>query len=33
VYFEGREGSFRNVYQEGDARLIYKGVLHSEAWQ
>jgi diaminopimelate epimerase len=33
VYFEGREGSFRNVYQEGDARLIYKGMLHSEAWQ
>ncbi|MGE5258327.1 MAG: diaminopimelate epimerase [Hyphomicrobiales bacterium] len=33
VYFEGREGPFHNVYQEGDARLIYKGVLHPEAWQ
>lgn len=33
VYFEGSGGRFRNVYQEGDARLIYKGVLHLEAWQ
>jgi diaminopimelate epimerase len=33
VYFEGGGGRFREVYQEGDARLIYKGVLHSEAWQ
>jgi len=33
VYFEGRAGSFRDVYQEGEARLIYKGVLHPEAWR
>lgn len=32
VYFEGSGGCFREVYQEGDARLIYKGVLHPEAW-
>jgi diaminopimelate epimerase len=33
VYFENRSGDYRNVYQEGDARLIYTGVLHPEAWQ
>jgi diaminopimelate epimerase len=33
VYFENRSGCYRDVYQEGDARLIYTGVLHPEAWQ
>lgn len=33
VYFENRSGSYRNIYQEGDARLIYSGALHPEAWQ
>ena len=33
VYFENRSGDYRNVHQEGDARLIYTGVLHPEAWQ
>ena len=33
VYFENRSGFYRDVYQEGDARLIYTGVLHPEAWQ
>jgi diaminopimelate epimerase len=33
VYFEGGGGHFREVYQEGDTRLVYKGVLTSEAWQ
>jgi diaminopimelate epimerase len=32
VYFESRSGFYRDVYQEGDARLIYTGVLHPEAW-
>lgn len=33
VHFENRSGFYRDVYQEGDARLIYTGVLHPEAWQ
>jgi len=33
VHFENRSGFFRDVYQEGDARLVYTGVLHPEAWQ
>jgi len=33
VYFEGNGGRFCEVYQEGEARLIYRGVLHPEAWQ
>jgi len=33
VYFENRSGVYRDVHQEGDARLIYTGVLHPEAWQ
>jgi diaminopimelate epimerase len=33
VFFENRAGVYREVYQEGDARLIYTGVLQPEAWQ
>jgi diaminopimelate epimerase len=33
VHFENRSGFYRDVQQEGDARLIYNGVLHAEAWQ
>jgi diaminopimelate epimerase len=33
VYFDGSRGRFCDVYQEGDARLIYEGLLTSEAWQ
>jgi diaminopimelate epimerase len=33
VYFEHRSGSYRNLRQEGGARLIYTGVLLPEAWQ
>jgi diaminopimelate epimerase len=32
VYFRQDAGNFREVYLEGDARLIYKGELHPEAW-
>jgi diaminopimelate epimerase len=31
VSFEGTEGRFHSVYQEGDARISYSGVLTSEA--
>jgi diaminopimelate epimerase len=33
VHFANNAGCFRDVYQEGDARLIYTGVLRPEAWQ
>jgi len=33
VYFARRDGRFHDVYQEGEARLIYRGLLHPEAWQ
>jgi diaminopimelate epimerase len=33
VYFARKDGRFRDVFQEGDARLIYRGRLHPEAWQ
>ena len=33
VHFENRSGFYRDVYQEGNARWIYTGVLHPEAWQ
>lgn len=33
VYFEVDGGLFSDVFLEGDARLIYKGVLHPEAWK
>jgi diaminopimelate epimerase len=27
VYFESREGSFKNVYLEGKAKLVYEGII------
>lgn len=33
VFFEGAGGSFRNVFLEGEARLIYRGVMTPEAWE
>jgi diaminopimelate epimerase len=32
VSFEKSDGRFYDVYQEGEARLIYRGVLNGEAW-
>lgn len=32
VSFEKSDGRFHDVYQEGEARLIYRGVLNGEAW-
>ena len=31
VYFEEKEGTFYNIYLEGDARIIYKGEMSEEA--
>ncbi|HSV93299.1 MAG TPA: diaminopimelate epimerase [Desulfobacterales bacterium] len=33
VFFEERAGRFREVHQEGEARLVYSGVVHPEAWR
>jgi hypothetical protein len=33
VFFEERTGRFREVHQEGEARLVYSGVVHPEAWR
>lgn len=32
VFFEEAGGRFRNVFLEGEARLIYRGVMSPEAW-
>jgi diaminopimelate epimerase len=32
VHFGRTNGRFHDVYQEGDARLIYTGNIHPEAW-
>jgi len=33
VFFERRAGRFCDVHQEGDARVVYHGVVHPEAWR
>jgi diaminopimelate epimerase len=33
VYFTKRDGIFRNVFLEGDARIIYTAQLGEEAWK
>ncbi len=33
VFFEQAGGSFHNVFLEGEARLIYRGVMTPEAWE
>jgi diaminopimelate epimerase len=33
IHFERRDGRFRDVYLEGDARIIYSGEMWSEAWE
>jgi hypothetical protein len=33
VFFERRSGRFCDVHQEGDARVVYHGVVHPEAWR
>lgn len=33
VHFQRREDRFRDVYLEGDARVIYRGELWEEAWR
>ena len=32
VHFEKENGRFTHVFLEGDARIIYRGQLHEEAW-
>jgi diaminopimelate epimerase len=33
IYFDARNGQFKNIYMEGDARIIYTGDLQPDAWQ
>ena len=33
IYFQDKDGTYNDVYLEGDARIIYKGRLWEEAWQ
>jgi len=33
VFFQHTEGRFHDVHQEGEARLIYSGVITPEAWR
>jgi diaminopimelate epimerase len=33
IHFDVVDGQFRNVYMEGDARIIYTGELQPDAWQ
>jgi diaminopimelate epimerase len=33
VFFEQHAGRFHDVHQEGDARLVYHGVVRPEAWR
>jgi diaminopimelate epimerase len=33
VYFRQTEAGFRDIYQQGGARLIYTGTLSEEAWR
>ena len=32
IYFKEKEGKFYDTYLEGDARIIYTGKLHEDAW-
>jgi diaminopimelate epimerase len=33
IHFDAAEGQFRDVYMEGDARIIYTGELQPDAWK
>ncbi|MFC1798443.1 diaminopimelate epimerase [Thermodesulfobacteriota bacterium] len=33
IYFDEKEGTFRDIFLEGDARVIYKGELWEDAWK
>jgi diaminopimelate epimerase len=33
IHFKRRDGRFRDVYLEGDARIIYSGEMWPEAWE
>jgi diaminopimelate epimerase len=33
IYFQDKDGTYSDVYLEGDARIIYKGRLWEDAWQ
>jgi diaminopimelate epimerase len=32
IYFDAEKGHFKNIFLEGDARVIYKGELWEDAW-
>ncbi len=33
IYFDAAAGPFKDIYMEGDARIIYTGELQPDAWQ
>jgi diaminopimelate epimerase len=33
IYFQDKDGTYNDIYLEGDARIIYKGRLWEDAWQ
>jgi diaminopimelate epimerase len=33
VFFRQRDGQFHDIHLEGEARFIYSGVIHPEAWR
>jgi diaminopimelate epimerase len=33
IYFDAEDGQFSEIYMEGDARIIYTGVLQPDAWK
>ncbi len=33
IHFNAKDGRFEDIYMEGDARIIYTGELHPEAWR
>ena len=33
IYFNQTDGRFTDIYMQGDARIIYQGNLHRDAWQ
>jgi diaminopimelate epimerase len=33
IFFDQNDGRFSDIYMQGDARLVYRGSLHRDAWQ
>jgi diaminopimelate epimerase len=33
IHFSAADGQYNDIYMEGDARVIYTGVLQPDAWE